>query len=79
MLAACRRAAEAAGIDYPHLVYSHLDKEVRTASLIPLVDLCRLAGVSRAGFYRWRHALQPVDRDLDLRDDIQRIALESPY
>jgi putative transposase len=51
---------------------------VRTASLIPFVDLCRLAGVSRAGFYRWRHALQPVDRDLDLRDHIQRIALESP-
>ena len=43
-----------------------------------MVDLCRLAGVSRAGFYRWRHALQPVDRDLDLRDDIQRIALEFP-
>ena len=78
MLAACRGAAKAAGIDYPHLVYSHLDKEVRTASLIPLVALCRLAGVSRAGSYRWRHALQPVDRDLDLRDDIQRIALESP-
>jgi hypothetical protein len=78
MLAACRGAAEAAGIDYPHLVYSHLDKEVRTANLIPLVDLCRLAGVSRAGFYRWRVAPPAVDVDMDLRDEIQRIALESP-
>ncbi|MBZ5671684.1 MAG: IS3 family transposase [Acidobacteriia bacterium] len=51
---------------------------MRTASLIPLVALCRLAGVSRAGFFRWRHALQPLDRDLGLRDDIQRIVLESP-
>jgi putative transposase len=41
--------------------------------------LCRLALVSRAGFYRWRHASEAVDRDLDLRDEIQRIALEFPY
>ena len=68
----------AAGIDYPHLVYSYLDKEVRTASLIPLVDLCRLAGVSRAGYCRWRDSPPPVDVDMDLRDEIQRIALESP-
>ena len=32
--------------------------------------------VSRAGFYRWRHASPVEDRDLDLRDEIQRIALE---
>jgi hypothetical protein len=38
--------------------------------------LCRLAEVSRAGFYRCRHAAPAEDRDLDLRDEIQRIALE---
>lgn len=49
------------------------------ATPIPLERLCRLAVVSRAGFYRWRKASEAVDRDLDLRDEIQRIALEFPY
>jgi transposase InsO family protein len=40
--------------------------------------LCRLTQVSRAGFYRWRHAAPVEDCDLDLRDQIQRIALEWP-
>ena len=48
------------------------------ATPIPLERLCRLAVVSRAGFYRWRNASEAVDRDLDLRDEIQRIALEFP-
>ena len=46
------------------------------ATPIPLERLCRLALVSRAGFYRWRHASETADRDLDLRNEIQRIALE---
>ena len=48
------------------------------ASLIPLQRLCTLAKVSRAGFYRWRHAPPAEDADMDLRDEIQRIALEWP-
>jgi transposase InsO family protein len=48
------------------------------ATPIPLERLCGLALVSRAGFYRWRHAPAVVDPDLDLRDEIQRIALEFP-
>jgi putative transposase len=40
--------------------------------------MCRQAGVSRAGFYRWRHAPKAVDADLGLCDQIQRITLESP-
>jgi transposase InsO family protein len=35
-----------------------------------------LALVSRAGYYRWQHATPAVDPDMDLRDEIQRIALE---
>jgi len=46
------------------------------ATPIPVEQLCRLALVSRAGFYRWRNAPQTVDTDLDVRDEIQRIALE---
>jgi putative transposase len=52
------------------------------ATPIPVQRLCVLAQVSRAGFYRWRHAGSPlgtaVDADLDLRDAIQKIALEWP-
>jgi putative transposase len=48
------------------------------ATPIPLEQLCRLAHVSRAGYYRWHSAVPAVDRNLDLRDEIQRIALEFP-
>jgi putative transposase len=48
------------------------------ATPIPLERLCRLASVSRAGYYRWLEAPPAADPDLDLRDEIQRIALESP-
>jgi transposase InsO family protein len=48
------------------------------ATPIALQRLCALATVSRAGFYRWRHAPPAQDADIDLRDQIQRIALEWP-
>ena len=51
---------------------------MKLPTLIPAQRLCALAGVSRTGFYRWQHAPPPADADLDLRDDIQRIALEWP-
>ena len=40
--------------------------------------MCRQAGVSRAGFYRRRRVPPAVGADMDLRHEIQRIALESP-
>ena len=52
---------------------------MKLATLIPLRRLCELAQVSRAGFYRWRRAVAPAADDMELRDDIQRIALEFPY
>lgn len=52
---------------------------MKLATLIPLRRLCELAQVSRAGFYRWRQAVTPVADDMELRDDIQRVALEFPY
>ena len=48
------------------------------ATPIPAQRLCALAQVSRAGFYRWRHAPPAEDADIDLRDEIQKIALEWP-
>ena len=46
------------------------------ATLLPLERLCRLTDVSRAGYYRWQSTLPVTDPDPDLRDEIQRIALE---
>ena len=48
------------------------------ATPIPLQRLCLLTQVSRAGYYRWLEASPAVDHDLDLRDEIQRVALEFP-
>ena len=51
---------------------------MKLATPIPLRQLCVLGQVTRAGFYRWRQAPPSVDADLDLRDEIQKIALEWP-
>ncbi len=48
------------------------------ATPLSLERLCRIALVSRAGFYRWRQARPATDPNLDLRDEIQQIALEYP-
>ena len=48
------------------------------ATLIPLNRMCALADVNRPGFYRSRQAPEPVDPHIELRDEIQRIALEWP-
>ena len=49
------------------------------ATLIPVRRMCELTQVSRAGFYRWRQAAPTVAADeMDLRDEVQRIALENP-
>ena len=40
--------------------------------------MCQLGQVSRAGFYRFDSDRELRDEDLDLRDEIQRIALEFP-
>lgn len=38
--------------------------------------MCRLAGVSRAGFYRWLGEDEPVEEDLKIRSAIQKIFTE---
>jgi putative transposase len=51
---------------------------VSLATPLPVERLCELAQVTRAGFYRWRASPPAVDDDMDLRNDIQGIALEFP-
>jgi putative transposase len=40
--------------------------------------LCQLAGVSRAGYYRFLRRAQPQEADMELRSQIQEIALRWP-
>lgn len=40
--------------------------------------LCAAAGLSRATFYRYRDTGEPVHPDIELRDQVQRVALEFP-
>lgn len=43
-----------------------------------VVEMCHTASVSRAGFYRHRDPPEAIDRDIDLRDEIQKIAWQWP-
>jgi putative transposase len=38
--------------------------------------MCQLAGVSRAGFYRWMQGEQPVEEEMEVRSNIQKIFAE---
>jgi len=38
--------------------------------------MCRLTGVSRAGFYRCLQEQVPVEEDMEVRSAIQQIAVE---
>ncbi len=37
-----------------------------------------MTGLSRAGFYRWRVPRQGMPVEMELRDQMQKVALESP-
>ena len=43
-----------------------------------VVHMCEVAGFSRAGYYRFLDPVKPAAADMDLRDQIQKIALEWP-
>jgi len=40
--------------------------------------LCQMTGLNRAGFYRWRAPRQATPVEMEIRDRLQKIALESP-
>jgi putative transposase len=40
--------------------------------------LCQMTGLDRAGFYRWRAPRQAMPVEMELRDQMQKVALESP-
>ena len=43
-----------------------------------VVHMCEIAGFSRSGYYRFLDPVKPALADMDLRDEIQKIALEWP-
>jgi len=43
-----------------------------------IVEMCAVAGFSRAGFYRFLDPEKPAAADVDLRDEMQKIAVEWP-
>ncbi|HZP16514.1 MAG TPA: IS3 family transposase [Terriglobales bacterium] len=79
MLAARRRNADAAGAEWESAVFGKVKEEVKNGRRLTVQRMVRLARVSRASFYRFDEEAAPaVDPDMDLRDAIQRIALEWP-
>jgi putative transposase len=40
--------------------------------------LCQMTGLNRAGFYRLRRPGQASPVEMEIRDEMQKIALESP-
>lgn len=40
--------------------------------------LCQMTGLSRAGYYRWRAPRRATPVDMEVRDQMQRLALEWP-
>jgi putative transposase len=77
MLAAHRRTADAAGIEWKAALYREVREQVSDGSLA-IQQMCALAGLSRKGYYRFDPNGEPQERDMDVRDAIQRIALEWP-
>ena len=51
---------------------------MKTGTRLSLVRMCEVAGFSRAGYYRFLDPEKPAAADMDLRDEIQKIALEWP-
>ena len=43
-----------------------------------MIRMCEVAGFSRAGYYRFLDPVAPAAADMDLRDEMQKIALEWP-
>jgi putative transposase len=49
---------------------------MRLQGELPVAEMCKLVGLSRASFYRWLRRSSPPDNDLELRHQMQRICLD---
>jgi putative transposase len=79
VLAAHRGTADAAGVDWKSAVYRKVEEEVKADRGLTIERMMKLGRVSRSGFYRFDDSADPEpDPHMDLRDAIQRIALQWP-
>jgi putative transposase len=79
VLAAHRATADAAGVDWKSAVYRKVEEEVNANRGLTIARMVKLGLVSRSGFYRFDGEVKPgLSTDMDLRDAIQRIALQWP-
>jgi hypothetical protein len=78
VLAAHRGTADAAGVDWKSAVSQKVQGEVKAGGKLTVERMVKLGRVSRSGFYRFDDADPGPDPDMDLRDAIQKIAVEWP-
>ncbi len=79
VLAAHRGTADATGTGRTSAIFRKVKEEVKAGSGLTVMRMMKLAQVSRASFYRFdEDARVSPDPDMDLRDAIQRTALEWP-
>ena len=51
---------------------------MKTETRLSVIRMCEVAGFSRAGYYRFLDPEKPAPADMDLRDEMQKIALQWP-
>jgi hypothetical protein len=73
-----RATADAAGVDWKFAVYQKVEEEVKAGGRLTVERMVELGRVSRSGFYRFSDTEPGPDPDMDLRDAIQKIAVEWP-
>jgi putative transposase len=59
-------------------MYQLITQQVEQHSGLAISRMCQALSLSRSDYYRWRQTVKPLDPDLKLRDQIQRIVLEMP-
>jgi hypothetical protein len=79
VLAVHRATADAAGADWESAVFRNVKEEVKADRGSTVERMVKLDRASRASYYRLDEGVVTgPDPDMDLRDAIQRIALEWP-
>ncbi len=78
VLAAHRGTADAAGTDWKAATCQYIEDQVQKGIQMTMLRMCELGQISRAGLYRFDPEVERREEELDLRDAIQRIALEFP-